>query len=337
MWFCRTPGTAISVYCPPGERCSRCPYTNVLTRRLAPAKIAPHSRLFRVIDTAVTEHELYLTHQAHIERALQVVCRRQALGAEAEDFCSAFRVHLLEDDCRILRVFQGRSSLDTYLVTVVTRYFQDWRNARWGKWRISAEARRLGPVAIQLEILLVRDRLSMNEAVEMLRTRHGVSDARAELEALAARLPQRHGRTLVSDECLEERAAASADADALVRLRDARAAAQRAQETLATVLASLPAQDRLILRLYGADELPIAGIARMLHIDQKPLYRRIERLKLTVRAALSQAGLSSAVVAEVIGAGGLEAGPEVSAENTLELVRPREESGQTPASPGRPR
>ena len=41
---------------------------------------------------------------------------------------------------------------------------QDWRNARWGKWRPSAEARRQGALATHLERLMRRDGLTFEEA-----------------------------------------------------------------------------------------------------------------------------------------------------------------------------
>ena len=135
-------------------------------------------------------HDLYLSHRDVIERALASVCRRHHLAVpDAEDFSSSFHVHLMEDDCAILKKFQGRSSIQTYLVTVISHFFQDWRNARWGKWRPSAEAKRLGPVAVQLETLLVWDRVSFDAACELLKTQDAATASRAELEAMRLSVP----------------------------------------------------------------------------------------------------------------------------------------------------
>jgi hypothetical protein len=75
----------------------------------------------------------------------------------------------MENDYRAIRAFAGRSSLHTYLLSVIAHYYQDWRNARLGKWRPSTEARRLGPVAVRLETLIGRDGLTLDQACELLR------------------------------------------------------------------------------------------------------------------------------------------------------------------------
>ena len=75
----------------------------------------------------------------------------------------------------MLRRFEGRSSLTTYITVVVQRLFLDRRNRLWGKWRPSAEARRLGPTAVLLERLVSRDGWSAEQALETLRVNHGVT------------------------------------------------------------------------------------------------------------------------------------------------------------------
>ena len=46
-------------------------------------------------------------------------------------------------------------------MAVIQRLFLDARIAKWGKWRPSVSARRLGGVAVLLERLLTRDGLSL--------------------------------------------------------------------------------------------------------------------------------------------------------------------------------
>src|SRR5687767_9861715 len=85
-----------------------------------------------------------------IERAIARVCREARLdGADAEDFASSVRLALLADDCAILRKFEGRSSMPTYLTIVVRRLLFDELRAT-GRWYASSEAQRRGPVAVQL-------------------------------------------------------------------------------------------------------------------------------------------------------------------------------------------
>src|SRR5262245_15391764 len=114
---------------------------------------------------------LLLSAIPEIDRAVRVVARRYGLSAEdAEDLASDVRVRLIDDDYAALRRFDGRSSLRTYLVTIVHRLLLDDRRRRWGRWRPSAEALHGGPAAVRIEELLYRDGLGLEEAIETVRS-----------------------------------------------------------------------------------------------------------------------------------------------------------------------
>jgi RNA polymerase sigma factor for flagellar operon FliA len=253
------------------------------------------------------DHELYRAHREILDAAIASTCRRFRLpAADAEDFAADFRLRLVREDYAILKQFQGRSSLRTYLLVVVARAFQDWRNARWGKWRPSAEAKRLGPLAERLETLVVRDRYTLEEAAEILRTNMGIAVTLAQLEGMLGRFPSRQGRTFVPSDALEERASADPPPDSAFERREAAVAAERAARSLAGALTQLPAEDRLILRIRVEDCLSVADIARALHVEQKPLYRRIERLLADLRRRLEQDGLTGPLAAAAIAQGGFD-------------------------------
>ncbi len=270
----------------------------------------------------------YLANRALIERAISHVCRRHRLsGPEGEDFTSATRIALIEDDHARIRAFSGRSSIQTYLIVVITRLFQDWRNAQWGKWRPSAEARRLGPVAMKLETLTVRDKLSFEEAVETLRTNHGVTEDRASLEVIYARFPVRPGRSFTGEEALETVPAPDSRADAPLDQAEAAAAAGRAAESLGKVLSNLPPQDRLIIKMRFNDGFGVAEIAKVMKLEAKPLYRRIERLLMDLRRAMEATGVGSEAIKGVIA----DRGFEVAGWETRGEVRPFDR-GRSPAN-----
>jgi hypothetical protein len=65
--------------------------------------------------------------------------------------------------------------------------------------------------------------------------------------------------------------------------------------------------DRLILQLRFEQDLTIADIARLLQIEQKPLYRKVDALLARLREALETEGVSAGDVAAMLG-GGAEAG-----------------------------
>ena len=145
--------------------------------------------------------DFYTPHKDTIEAALAAACRSHRLAPDvADEFCSWARLRLLDHDQAILRKFEGRSTLRTFLLTVVQRLYLDWRNAEWGKWRPSADAQRIGPVAIELERLVLRDRLSYSEAAQTLAAR-GLATEPA-CDAVWVRLPQRPRRRRVAEAAL---------------------------------------------------------------------------------------------------------------------------------------
>lgn len=221
------------------------------------------------------------------------VCRRQRLSAaETDDFRSDVRLHFIERNYEVLRRFEGRSSLTTYITVVIQRLFLDRRNRLWGKWRPSAEARRLGPTAILLERLVTRDGWSSDQALETLRVNHGVvvDDAlRTLCEKFGKRTPSRQ---LVTEDHATETADATPSPEDNVLRAEQDFLAKRVQTALERSCQTLTAEERLILKMRFEDRVPVADIARALHSDQKRLYRTIPRLLETVGAALTQEGIS---------------------------------------------
>jgi RNA polymerase sigma factor (sigma-70 family) len=250
--------------------------------------------------TSSPHGNLYLIHQAAIEAGIRAVCRRHRLRPEdAEDFASQVRLHLIQDDCAVLRRFQGRSSLTTYIMAVVTHLGQDWRNARWGKWRPSVEARRQGPVAVHLERLIRRDGMMFDEAFETLRTNFRVAESRRALEAIASTFPRTGRRRLVGADALENRATTDLAPDMLAEASTSAIAVHVAIRRLTDAIATLPPDDALILKLRFEDGLSVAEIARSLRLDAKPLYRRIDRLFRRVRTDLEAHGIGAATVRDL--------------------------------------
>ncbi len=140
----------------------------------------------------MTPEQEFLSHLPEIERVIRRVCASHCLrGADAEDFKSVAMIRLIENDYEVLARFEGRSSIGSYLRTVITHMYLDFQNQRFGKWRTSAAARRLGPVAVRLEYLLYRDGLTFDEACGVLDSDPRLSVGGREIEEIGARLPPR--------------------------------------------------------------------------------------------------------------------------------------------------
>jgi RNA polymerase sigma factor (sigma-70 family) len=257
-----------------------------------PRPASPPRQDARTPGTALEDEALFLANLPVIDAVVKQVCRRHHLSsAEADDFASEVRLHMIERNYEILRKFEGRSTLRTYLIVVVQRLFLDYRNRIWGKWRPSAEARRLGPVAMLLERLVARDGWSCEQALETLRINHRVELDDA-LRALLLRLTQRPpARQFVAESEASGVETRSEPSDANVLRAEQGFLAKRVQTALDRVRGTLAPVEQVILRMRFEDSVPVADIARTLHLNQKRLYRTIEQLLATLRRGLEAEGL----------------------------------------------
>lgn len=241
-----------------------------------------------------------LTHLPLCERVVSALARRRCLSPdEQEDFSSWARLRLVENGEAILGRFKGQSTLSTYLTTVVHNLFRDYRIAKWGKYRPSAAAKRMGTVAVRLEMLVARDGLPLDEAVEILRRNEGVRESVEELEAMAARLPVRAPRRFEGEETLAHLPGGERAEERVLR-REAAESAGRVEAALDEGLRTLSPEDRLILKLRVQDGFSVADVARSLHLEQKPLYRRLEQLTARLRQEMEARGVRREDVDQVV-------------------------------------
>jgi RNA polymerase sigma factor for flagellar operon FliA len=257
--------------------------------------IRGHAVMRRIGPGQPTSPEaLFVSEIATVERVIAfVVARRRLRAADAEEFASHVKIKLIENDYAVLRKFEGRSSLRTYLTVVVQRLLIDYCAATLGRWRPSAEARRAGEVGILLEQLLRRDGYSFDEACEILITNHQLAVDRADLERLAALLPARSKRQFEGDQSLEDHPNSAPGAEELVDRTERSAIAGRVSAALKQFIAGAEPQDRLILVLRFADQRKVPEIAALLRIDQKRLYRRLDELLHEMRIRLHDDGIEA--------------------------------------------
>lgn len=254
-------------------------------------------------DPLVTDdcdgQSIFLAQITAIESVIAYVCRRQHLAkADADEFGSHVKLKLIEDNYAVLRKFQGRSSVATYLAVVIQRLFLDYRISAWGKWRPSAEAKRTGPVGVLLEQLLTRDGFSFEQAYEILKTNHRVTLARSELEDLVGRLPVRLRRRFERDELAAVMPSNDTPVDEMLATKGQGSAALRLSGGLQSLIGELDLRDQLVLAMRFKDGRTVAEIAATLRLDQKELYRHMDRLLRRLRVGLEAKGFEAG---EVIG------------------------------------
>jgi RNA polymerase sigma factor (sigma-70 family) len=246
--------------------------------------------------------DLLLANLRLVEGVVERVCRRARLhGAEEEDFASHVKLKLVEDDYAILRKYEGRSSLATYLRVVVERLLSDQRMKERGRWHPSAEAVRMGEAGVLLETLVRRDGRSVEAALPVVQAAHP-SLGRRDVEAMLDRLPERHRRPRATD--LESAPAARLTVvgtpESRVLATESRSLAARAAEAIRQTMESLAVEDRLLLRFRFGSSMSIADISRVLRLPQRPLYRRMEALLRQLREALAAAGVHGDAAADVL-------------------------------------
>lgn len=239
---------------------------------------------------------ILVQHLEYLERFAFKLCRNSGIhGADAEDFFTWAKIRLIEDDYAIIRKFRGESGIKTYLTTVLTRQLIGYLREQRGRWRPSAAAERLGPPADELERLVHHEGYALPAAAEKLRTEGRTTLSDAELRRLMAQLPDRdplRPREVSADAVVESPGAARADD----RVNDAETQARHddLKRRLDRVLEELSPEDRAIVRMYFQEGYSAADVARALEVDQKPLYRRIPKLKQRVRELLEREGISGA-------------------------------------------
>jgi RNA polymerase sigma factor (sigma-70 family) len=245
--------------------------------------------------------ELFLAYLPFVEKLVARIAWKNRLSAdEAEEFGQELKRKLIENDYAVFSSFRGSCQMKTYLTTVAANAFKDFRNKRWGKHRISAEAKRLGPVAIRLDELLDKEGRSFEEAVEILRTNFRVKESRRELEEIWKRLPVKTPRRMEGEEALVDLAAPGERPEETVFDRDLRETRSRVRAALDKVLRALPTDDQLLVKMVVVNGVKIATVARILCTEQKPLYRRLEKINKGLRSDLEREGVRWEQVADLL-------------------------------------
>jgi hypothetical protein len=285
-------------------------------------------------EPSIHYEAFFLSQLALIDQVVTFVARRHRVTAgEAEDFRSTVHLRLIQDDYAALRKFEGRSSLRTYLTVVIGRLLLDQRNNSWGKWRPSAQARRGGAIAIQLEKLTV-DGLSFDHACEMIESARGQAVDRAALHRVFEHFPRRARRYFVGEEAIALLPAREGDPDAGLLREPRRSGVEAACLALARELRALSRDDLRLLRLRFVEGRTIYDAARQTcgaeRLDSKASYRRLRRLLDTLRRGLERRGVTRDNVLAILASPNLSV-PTVLREIPLGHTMRAMESSSLPA------
>lgn len=254
------------------------------------------------LSDAIDFRRLFEDNLDLIEQVVRYVCRRRGFFGDEEDgFRSYVFLKLVDQDYGVLRKFQGNSSLKTYLVTVTVRLASDYRIEKWGKWRPSKMAERLGPNALLLEKLRFRDGHPLEEAIAVMRLNHGVAESADSLRELAASMPERVPRRAEGEDALANLSHPSRAPDQKLMAVEAETGWKVVLDKLSEALRALDTEDRLIVRMRYDKSASVATIARALGLPQKPLYRRFQSLLGGLRLELERNGVTQEEIRRLLG------------------------------------
>lgn len=264
--------------------------------------------------------ELFRAHYEYLRKVAAHACRKYSLSREeVEDFTQTLFAKIIADDYAVLRKFGGRSSLKSYLNVVVQRALLDYINHLWGKWRPSEETKRLGPLAMLLEQLMIRDGYGWDAACQKLWIDHRVTATERELADLAIaaklfnRLPRRpevgeeeagrgDPRRHAADSAPNPLAAPVESADERVLREERQRCRDRIWAALAAAMATLTDEDLLIVREH-LHEFSVQDTAKLIGCDPKPLYRRIKGIWKKLKVHMMDHGINLDDVEEILGHG----------------------------------
>ena len=217
-----------------------------------------------------------------------VIRRGRLPPADAEDFSQGVQLKFLESGYEAFARFDGRSSLRTYLSTVVWRLLLDWRTAAYGKWRPSAAARRLGPQAVRLDRLLNRDGLTADEAIQIASRAPEAAPERV-LRLIADRLPRRRRHVVVPDDVLQLVAREFPDP---IEAHERAVKVRRTRLALGQAFNQLKPEERRLMSLRFRQSLTVREIAGILNVDARRLYRTFDRLVGKLRRDMGTFGVT---------------------------------------------
>lgn len=231
----------------------------------------------------------FLAALPQIEDVVKRVGRRHGMCDDAiEEFASQVKLSMVETGYRALTRFEGRSSLPTYLRTVVGRMLIDFQRRQDGKWRSSARARHLGPKAVELERLIFRDGMTCSEAAWVSATRRNEPGPEAGL-AMLQHLGARSRRKTIPIEAAMGLSDPAPLPDHAAFLGDC---STRLEEGVRRALAKLTARDRAFVHLRFEHGWSAKDIGLAFDLPSRFVYQRTESLLRTLREALQREGLT---------------------------------------------
>jgi RNA polymerase sigma factor (sigma-70 family) len=201
---------------------------------------------------------------------------------------------LREDDHKILRNFQGRAKLTTYLTTIISFQAIDLIRQRRGRNQERERAKKAGKSAELIYNLVFKEERGERDAYGELKISEDFEGSYEEFSELVSTIRGKSAKVLdlssgdlpvkqgfrLKDKDSFEIPDRMADPE-LIYLKENRQA--RIQKVVAEVVAGLSGEQQMLLRMrypksYSKQPMQINEIADILNLSKKAVYNRLERI-----------------------------------------------------------
>lgn len=231
---------------------------------------------------------------------LDQTCRRRFSDPNLADECYLFVLDKLkQDDGRRIKAFQGRSSLKTYLFTVINAQITEFVRHRFGRRRIPQLIVKLGELAEAVYQLVCWKRHSYQEAYELVSFRGLFSGSFQDflqktdpVREAPCRENPRFAEPIDQDHDPVEQIPSDnpGPLEALLERLDMENK-RRAARAIQEVSASLKDEDQLLVRLVYASEQKVAQAARVVGLNPPAARKRLKGILGKYKARLLAEGI----------------------------------------------
>lgn len=231
-----------------------------------------------------------------ISEAVRSVARRRRLTPEQRDDLLSFAVcRLLERGVDWKDVCGVAARPEAYLRRMVERLWIDLTNRRWGRWRPTSRARRLGATGVELDRLIRREGLDLDDAISLALERSSRGRTRDTLYRLASELRPRPRAVPIAGVALTGRDRP----DSRLRLKEDSRSLRRALRVLEEEMQQLDDLSRKVLSGRYLEQLTAGSVGRELDLDDRSVYRIAYRALKTLRRRLRDRGVEPGVLGRV--------------------------------------
>lgn len=231
---------------------------------------------------------------------IQNKCRNNFLDENDQDECYLFIINNLEaDNYKKLSKFSQKSSIHTYLTTLVNNLVIDFRRKKYGRRRFPAMIKQLGEWAQAVYKYVCWQKFSYADAYDFLVVENLFNGTWEDFELdidVIRRAPCVQNPKFVSGNDIGSNPLENAPAkelnplDALVDSFD-REKKKTAVQVIQAITRNMPQEDRLLIKLvYGSDH-KIPQASKVLGISAQQARRRLKTILVNIKEKLLEKGM----------------------------------------------